>query len=96
MTISEVKEKVSPILSAYGIKYAGVFGSVARGEDTQESDVDILVRLGDRPFSLFDLFSFEEDLSRELGKKVDVVSENAIVPYFKDTIYRDLKTIYGQ
>ena len=96
ISLSEIKEKVSPILSAYGMKYAGVFGSVARGEDTPESDVDILVRLPERPFSLLDLIGFEQDLSEKLGKKVDVISENAVIPYFKEYIYRDLKTIYEQ
>lgn len=96
MTVSEIKEKAGPILNAYGIKYAGVFGSAARGEDTPESDVDILVRLGESPFSLLDLIGFKDDLSQKLGKRVDVVSENAVVPYFRDSIYRDLKTIYGQ
>ena len=94
ISLSEIKEKVEPILSAYGITYAGVFGSVARGDNTTESDVDILVRIGKSPFSLLDLIGFEQDLSSKLGKKVDVVSENAIIPYFKDYIYRDLKTIY--
>jgi len=96
ITLSEIKEKTLPILSEYGIMYAGVFGSYARGEAGPDSDIDILVRFNreKKHLSLWDLVGFQRKLSEQLGKEVDVVSEDAIVPYFKDHIYRDLKTIY--
>lgn len=96
ITLAEIKEKTSPILNEYGIMYAGVFGSYARGDARPDSDVDILVRFNrdKKHFSLWDLVGFQRKLSERLGRDVDVVSEDAIVSYFKDYIYRDLKTIY--
>ena len=46
MSIVEIKEKISPVLRAYGIKKASVFGSVSRGEDHPDSDVDLLIIVG--------------------------------------------------
>ncbi len=41
--IEEIKAKILPILKKYGVKRAGIFGSFVRGEETQESDIDIRV-----------------------------------------------------
>jgi len=54
-----------------------VFGSIARGEDTPDSDIDLLVRF-DQEASLFDLVRFAEKLEKILGVHVDVVSENGL------------------
>ena len=94
--IEEIKEKITPILQKYGVTYAGVFGSVARGEAREDSDVDILVTLPEQGVSLLDFIGLKNDIADCLEKKVDVVSDRAIVPYFKDYIYRDLKTVYEQ
>jgi len=82
-------------LGKYEVRYAGIFGSYARGDARPDSDVDILVSLGDRPFSVWDFVGFKEELSERLQKPVDLISDKAIVPYFRDYIYRDLKIIYG-
>ena len=94
-TIIKIADSIKPIFDKYGVKHAGIFGSYARNEARPDSDVDILVSLGDKPFSVWDLVSFKEELSVKLEKPVDLVSDRAIVSYFRDYIYRDLKTIYG-
>ena len=54
-----------------------VFGSAARGEDTEASDIDLLVRFAPES-SLFDLLHLSEELERILGRRVDVVSEGGL------------------
>ncbi len=76
MTIEEVKKKTVPILERYGVTYAAVFGSLARGEDRPQSDVDILVRLG-RPTGMVGYMQLVGKLEEILRKKVDLVTNKA-------------------
>lgn len=94
--IKQFSEKAMPIFEKYGVRYAGLFGSYARGEEKPESDVDILVKKGDRPLSLLDFVRMRDELSTMFNKKVDIVSDTAIVPYFKEYIFKDLKSLYGE
>ncbi len=73
----------------------GVFGSTARGEDSEGSDIDILVRFA-KPISLLSLVELERELSEALARKVDLLTESAISPYLKDRILKDLLVIYGK
>lgn len=93
MTIEEVRQKAGPILKQYGVTYAAVFGSLARGEDRQESDVDILVRLG-RPTGMVGYMQLIESLEERLKKKVDLVTEQSLNKHMRPHILPDLKTIY--
>jgi hypothetical protein len=85
MTIDEVKVKVVPILKRYGVKRAAVFGSLVRGEDTETSDIDILVDLPKKA-SLLDLAGLKIDLEELLGREVDVITYDSINPLLKDRI----------
>ena len=71
----------------------GVFGSTARGDDTSASDIDLMVKFSKRK-SLLDIVRLERELSTELGKKVDLLTEAAISPYLRDRILRELQVIY--
>ena len=71
----------------------GVFGSTARGDDTSASDIDLIVKFSKRK-SLLDIVRIERELSTELGKKVDLLTEAAISPYLRDRILRELQVIY--
>ncbi|MBI2631261.1 nucleotidyltransferase family protein [Candidatus Nomurabacteria bacterium] len=95
MTLEELERKTRPVFDKYRIKYAGVFGSFARGEERADSDVDIMIDYN-RPFSLLDLIGLENDLKDLLQKKVDVVTENGASKYMKSKMLRDLKVFYGQ
>ena len=96
MGIAEIKEKISPILRAYGIKKASVFGSVSRGDERPDSDVDLLVELGPGPMGMFKYMELIEKLEEGLGKRVDLVTEGSIIKYFEPYIRADLKQIYEE
>ena len=72
----------------------GIFGSVVRGENTENSDIDILYRLKDT-VGLFNIIRIKDRLEEKLNKKVDLVSEKYIHPELKSYIMNDLKIIYS-
>jgi uncharacterized protein len=80
-------------LKPYNPKRIGLFGSVARNEETATSDIDILYSFNS-PISLFAKFNIVEELQLKLHKEIDLVSENAVHPKLKQYIYNDLKMIY--
>ncbi len=77
-------------LKPYNANFIGLFGSYARNEETEKSDIDILYDFDAQNFSLFDLIDFEELLFKKLNKKVDLVPLKNIKPYFKKYIVDDL------
>ena len=94
MSIAEIQKKLSPILRDYGIKRAAVFGSASRGEDKPESDVDLLVDLGNQTMGMFEYMKFIERLEQGLNRKVDLVTEKGLNKFLRPYILPDLKVIY--
>ena len=72
----------------------GIFGSVARGENVENSDIDILYQLKDT-VGLLNLVRIKDTLEEKLNKKVDLVSEKYIHPELRAYIMEDLKIIYA-
>ena len=85
MDIEEIKRKILPILKKYGVTKAGIFGSVVRGEETRESDIDILVEINTR-MSLLDFVGLKLELEDVLGIPVDLGEYSAIKPIVKEQI----------
>jgi len=88
MTISQIKKAAIPILNAHGIRKAAVFGSVARGEETANSDVDLLVELP-RPIGLLPFAGLKLELEDALHRKVDIVEYEALHPRLKSRVLAD-------
>lgn len=86
--IEKLKEKILPILKEAGVLRSSVFGSVARGDNRPDSDVDILVEIK-RPYGLFELIGLQQRLEDALEKKVDLVPYNSIKPRIKDRIIKE-------
>jgi len=85
--------KLIEICRQNNVAMIGVFGSVARGEATAQSDVDLLVRFS-KSKSLLALVALERQISTALGRKVDLLTEAAISPYIRDRVKRELEVIY--
>ena len=90
MDQSEIKKIILSYLKDYEPLKIGIFGSFARGENTKESDIDILVEFKESP-TLLTLIRLENDLSGILGIKVDMVTTGAIKnKRIKKSIKKDL------
>ena len=85
MTIDEIKRNILPILKKYGVKKAGVFGSVVRGEETEGSDIDILVEI-EGNMSLLEFAGLKIELEEALGREVDLGEYSVIKPVIKEQI----------
>jgi len=75
------------------VAMVGVFGSMARGDASDQSDIDLLVRFS-KGKSLLALVALERQISTALGRKVDLLTESAISPYLRDRVMRELRVIY--
>jgi len=88
MPLEEIKNIIVPILKSYEVTKAGIFGSVARGEDTDDSDIDILVEIKSN-YSLLKFIELKIKLEELLGRKVDLVEYDVIKPIIKNNILRE-------
>ena len=95
MTLNEIRQKTAPTLERYGAQYAGIFGSVAHGDDTPDSDVDVLVVLK-QPVSLLKFFALNDELETALGCKVDLVTRNSLNRHVKPFALQELQTVYEE
>jgi predicted nucleotidyltransferase len=82
------KEEVQKIARQHGARNLRVFGSVARGEAAEGSDLDLLVEM-EPGRSLLDLVAIKQDLEELLGCKVDVVTEAAVSPYLRERVLNE-------
>jgi len=88
--LNKIRNHKAEIEKEYHIKEIGVFGSFIRGEEREGSDIDILVDF-DKPIDLFRFLDLEERLSELSGKKVDLVSKDALKPYIGREILKEVQ-----
>lgn len=82
------RDEILRAATRYGATRVRVFGSVARGEGDDQSDIDFLVEM-DPGRSLFDLGGFQYELEQLLGHPVDVVSERGLKERLRDRVLRE-------
>lgn len=83
---------IHQIAEKYGATHIRVFGSVARGEADEQSDVDLLVEL-DENRSLFDLGGLQYDLQKSLAVPVDVITENGLKGDVRQRVLAEAKDL---
>lgn len=99
LSITDIKNKIAPICKNYDVAQAYLFGSYARGEATENSDVDIRIDKGNsqKLRGLFDVSGFQLDLMDALGKKVDLITilpEQELYSIFRNRIVKEEVLLY--
>ena len=78
-TLDELKTKISPIAEKYGLKAVYLFGSYARNEVADDSDIDILIdRTDSKIRSIFDMGGLYSDLQESIGKEIDLITSQTL------------------
>ncbi len=86
--IEQHRHRIVQIAKTHGLSHVRVFGSMARGDANESSDVDLLVRAGPRTSGL-DLAGLLGDVESLLGRKVDVVVDRSVHSMLKDRIVNE-------
>lgn len=94
-TINEIKNKTVPIAKAYGIRRMSLFGSYARGEEKDNSDVDLYIERG-KLKSLLQYFAFVDELEKVLDCHVDVVTTGIEDKQFLSAIMQEGVLLYEE
>jgi predicted nucleotidyltransferase len=88
--LSFLKENKDIFKREFHVSKLGLFGSYARGEAEEESDIDLLIEF-DGEVDIFETkFMIRNFIKSELGKKADICSEKYLKPYVKDEILREV------
>ena len=85
--------QIREVIARYDVSNARVFGSAARGEDDERSDLDILVDPGEA-LSFYDLADLEAELERVLGCKVDVTTPAGLAADVRAKVEHDLRPLF--
>lgn len=87
--ISSLKKIKGEVVKEYSVKTLGVFGSVARNEQTGRSDIDLLVEFS-RPVGFVTFMRLEQFLSERLGKPVDLVTADSLKPVIRQDVLAEV------
>ncbi|MGH3983643.1 MAG: nucleotidyltransferase family protein [Pseudonocardiaceae bacterium] len=96
MDLSNVdRGQLDELCRRYGVARIDVFGSVARGEDREGSDVDLLYELRPGARLGWDIETLSDELADLLGRPVDLVSRRALHPRLRDRVLAEARTLYA-
>jgi len=102
-SIEELSKRIAPVAKKYNLRAVYIFGSYARNEATDDSDVDVLIdREGSSVKSMFDMGGLYNDLCASIGKEIDLVTTQTLeqdstkerTPWFVDNLQREMMKIY--
>jgi predicted nucleotidyltransferase len=84
-SLRRYRREILDVATRHAARNVRVFGSIARGDDQEESDVDLLVEI-EPGRTLLDVIALEQDLQQLLGRKVEVLTEGGLSPYLQQRI----------
>jgi len=85
VSLRRFRREILDAAARHGISNVRVFGSIARGDDHENSDVDFLVDV-EAGRTLLDVIAFEQDVQQLLGRNVDVLTDGGLSPYLQRRI----------
>ena len=102
-SIEELKTKIEPIAQKYDISAVYIFGSYARGDASDDSDVDVMIKREGSKIHGFIMGALYEDLLDSIGKGVDLLTEESLeqhdtknrTPWFYENLLKERVQIYG-
>lgn len=83
--INDIIRKINPVLIRYGIHSASIVGSMAHGDYTEDSDLDLVIEIG-KPMSLLTFSALKIELEQLLHRKVDLMERSAIRPRLRKSL----------
>ena len=94
--LKQIEENLPEIQERFGIETLGIFGSVSRGEDTEQSDVDVLYHFKEgRGGLISDTVPLKQYLENPFGREIDLVSVNYVSPLIRESAAADA-VMYGK
>ncbi|MCR5679509.1 MAG: nucleotidyltransferase domain-containing protein [Prevotella sp.] len=95
MSTQAMTQQIAEYFKTQPVKKAWLFGSFARGEETPESDVDVLVEYDeDAHISLLAISHMIGELERSTGRRVDLIEDGCLLPFAVESANRDKRLIY--
>jgi len=99
MTKQEIKKRLLAAVkndpNFEDIKYVALFGSYVNGNPREDSDIDVLIDFYPQAIvGLFKYIDIQQNLSKALGKKVDLLTPQAISKYFRDRVLKEAELVY--
>ncbi len=92
--LTYLKENKEYLKNKYGVKEIYLFGSVARGEDTANSDIDLLVEFDENKIITWKQYlGLGYELEKKFNKKIDIATKEMIKPVIKKFVYKDLISV---
>ncbi len=88
--LAMLERELPQLRKIFGVHTIGLFGSVSRGEDTPESDVDVVVGFREGEYTLANLVHLAEYLEEKTRRSVDVVPDDAISRYLRSFIEEEV------
>lgn len=88
--LAKLDAHLPEILQRFGIDSIGIFGSVSRGEDTKDSDIDVFISFSSGQATFSNLVYLGDYLEELFGRKVDLVTERALSPYIQNDVMSEV------